>query len=150
MNLSMDDLAKKIMVPSKDNPDTLKPITSATVSNIENGKNNPSAEITIALSNFFNVSTDWILTGKEFVEQENHHVKKFQLNELKSFYDTFSFDDVKILKSLIKELKSATTTLRAQSEELNTLEEVLGKEKFMKELKEHNERVRTDLDNEDD
>lgn len=65
--LSMDELAKNILMPSKDS-DLLKPTTSATISNIENGRNNPSADIIIALSDFFNVSTDWILKGKEFVK----------------------------------------------------------------------------------
>lgn len=40
-------------------------LASGTLSAIEKGRNNPTSEITIKLSEFFNVSTDYILTGKE-------------------------------------------------------------------------------------
>jgi transcriptional regulator with XRE-family HTH domain len=73
----MDELARNIHIPipvPTNSPKAYltKTITSATVSNIENDKNNPSADIIIALSDFFNVSTDWILKGKEFVKKERH------------------------------------------------------------------------------
>ncbi|MFD0587829.1 helix-turn-helix domain-containing protein [Paenibacillus sp. GCM10027627] len=73
--LTMDELAKRILLPVK-NSNELKPTTSATISNIENGRNNPSADITIALSNFFNVSTDWILKGIEF-NQSNRNADSY-------------------------------------------------------------------------
>lgn len=69
--ISMDELAKSIRIPVMDGELTMhRSTTSATISNIENDKNNPSAEIIIALSNFFKVSTDWILTGKEFEHKD--------------------------------------------------------------------------------
>ena len=38
---------------------------SAVISVIESGKGNPTSEMAIELSNFFNVSIDYLLTGKE-------------------------------------------------------------------------------------
>jgi transcriptional regulator with XRE-family HTH domain len=52
-NLSQTELAK------------LMGLTSSAMSAIEIGKNNPTAEILIKLSDFFNVSTDYILKGIE-------------------------------------------------------------------------------------
>lgn len=68
----MDELARNIHIPVVGAGDVVayRTITSATISNIENDKNNPSADIIIALSEYFNVSTDWILKGKEFVKIE--------------------------------------------------------------------------------
>ncbi len=40
-------------------------ISSAALSAIEKGKNNPNYETLIGMSNFFNVSIDYLLTGKE-------------------------------------------------------------------------------------
>jgi transcriptional regulator with XRE-family HTH domain len=40
-------------------------ISSAALSAIEKGKNNPNYETLIEISNFFKVSTDYLLTGKE-------------------------------------------------------------------------------------
>lgn len=40
-------------------------ISSAALSAIEKGKNNPNYETLIGISNFFKVSIDYILTGKE-------------------------------------------------------------------------------------
>lgn len=67
----MDELARNIHIPVVGVGDVVayRTITSATVSNIENDKNNPSADIIIALSDFFNISTDWILKGKEFIKE---------------------------------------------------------------------------------
>lgn len=68
-NLSMIELAKQIKVPSKYEELIYKPLTPTTIGNIENDKHSPNSEIIIALSDFFNVSTDWLLTGKEFSER---------------------------------------------------------------------------------
>jgi transcriptional regulator with XRE-family HTH domain len=48
--------------------------TSATISNIENGKGVPSGAILLKISKACSVSADWILNGEEAKEQE--HVKE--------------------------------------------------------------------------
>lgn len=40
-------------------------VRSSNISDWENNKSNPSSSNLLALSNFFNVSSDWLLTGKE-------------------------------------------------------------------------------------
>ncbi|MCK5926133.1 MAG: helix-turn-helix transcriptional regulator, partial [Methylococcales bacterium] len=49
-------------------------LTSASMSSIELGKSNPTSDLIIKLSQFFDVSTDYLLTGKketqEISEQE--------------------------------------------------------------------------------
>jgi transcriptional regulator with XRE-family HTH domain len=52
-NLSQTELAQ------------LMGLTSGAMSAIEVGKNNPTAELLIKLSDFFNVSTDYLLKGVE-------------------------------------------------------------------------------------
>lgn len=52
-NLSQTELAR------------LMGLTSGAMSAIEVGKNNPTAELLINLSDFFNVSTDYLLKGVE-------------------------------------------------------------------------------------
>ena len=41
-------------------------ISREALSLYENGKRNPSLQMLIALSNYFNVSIDYLITGKEF------------------------------------------------------------------------------------
>lgn len=54
-----------------------KTLTKGTIGNLENDRNKPSVDLVVALSDYFNVSTDWILKGKEFgdplacTEQDN-------------------------------------------------------------------------------
>lgn len=40
-------------------------VTKATLGNLENDKNRPTVDLVIALSEYFKVSTDWILMGKD-------------------------------------------------------------------------------------
>jgi len=42
-------------------------ITRETLSYYENGKRNPDLETLVALSNYFNKSIDYLITGKEFL-----------------------------------------------------------------------------------
>lgn len=41
-------------------------ITREAISNYENGKRNPDLEILVTLSNYFNKSIDYLITGKDF------------------------------------------------------------------------------------
>ncbi|MDN4086015.1 helix-turn-helix domain-containing protein [Paenibacillus polymyxa] len=55
-SMSMSELAEALNIK----------ISQSTVSNIEADKVSPNAEVIIALSQYFNVSTDWLLTGQEW------------------------------------------------------------------------------------
>ena len=41
-------------------------ISREALSHYENGKRNPSLEMLVTFSNYFNVSIDYLITGKEF------------------------------------------------------------------------------------
>lgn len=54
-------------------------LTSASMSSIELGKSNPTSDLIIKLSQFFEVSTDYLLTGKEETKEisaEEHEILK--------------------------------------------------------------------------
>lgn len=67
----MQNIGDRIRSIRKERHITQKEITTAvgigqsTLSDIENGRNSPSYETIVALSNFFKVSPEWLLTGKE-------------------------------------------------------------------------------------
>lgn len=67
----MQNIGDRIRSIRKERHITQKDITNAigigqsTLSDIENGRNSPSYETIVALSNFFKVSPEWLLTGKE-------------------------------------------------------------------------------------
>lgn len=65
-NLNQDELAQKINIKTR------------AISAIERGEKDPSAEETKKLSQLFNVSTDYILTG-----QENEKIEKTEMEFLK-------------------------------------------------------------------
>ena len=44
-------------------------ISRESISLYENGKRQPSFELLIEMSNYFNVSIDYLITGKEFVKK---------------------------------------------------------------------------------
>lgn len=44
-------------------------ISRECLSYYENGKRQPSLEILVLMSNYFNVSIDYLITGKEFVKK---------------------------------------------------------------------------------
>ncbi|KAF6626978.1 helix-turn-helix transcriptional regulator [Paenibacillus sp. EKM208P] len=70
VNLTMQELASKLRIPLYDeqNKEILgyKGVAQSTINNIEKDINKPNSDIIIAICNFFEVSTDWFLTGKEY------------------------------------------------------------------------------------
>ena len=44
-------------------------ISREAISYYENGKRSPSVEMLVILSNYFNVSIDYLITGKEFTKK---------------------------------------------------------------------------------
>jgi repressor LexA len=70
-NLSLDSLGERIrFLRTKENLSMAKlgsiiKASSSNISDWENGKTSPSTSAILALSKYFNVSADWLLTGKE-------------------------------------------------------------------------------------
>lgn len=59
-------MSKYFMTAYADSDDVkYKPVSAASISNLENDKHKPNSDLIIALAYFFKVSTDWLLTGKE-------------------------------------------------------------------------------------
>ncbi len=44
-------------------------ISRTALSMYENGKRQPSFELLVAMSNYFNVSIDYLITGKDFIKK---------------------------------------------------------------------------------
>ncbi|QNR65562.1 helix-turn-helix transcriptional regulator [Paenibacillus peoriae] len=63
-NISMSELAEALNIK----------ISQSTISNIESDKVSPNAEVIIALSQYFNVSTDWLLTGNEWSKPAEYNI----------------------------------------------------------------------------
>lgn len=112
-NLSMEELGKKI------------DSNSATISNIENDKSIPGGKILIALSEYFGVTTDYILKGTDatipegnfpffFSEkwEKNYHidptkVKRMCVQALLEIAVNLDDQDVKLLTTFAKRLKGS-------------------------------------------
>lgn len=92
--LTMDELANQI---------THTKVTKATIGNLENDRNKPGIDLIIALSKFFGVSTDWILTGEEF---QGERMQSLPHEELKLHYATTPEDKIRELEDSIKKLRS--------------------------------------------
>ncbi|MDY8023405.1 helix-turn-helix transcriptional regulator [Paenibacillus polymyxa] len=69
-DLSMQELASLLRIPIYDEQNkeiiSYKAVAQSTINNIEKDINKPTSEIIIAICKFFDVSTDWFLTGKEY------------------------------------------------------------------------------------
>lgn len=47
-------------------------ISREALSFYERGKRNPDLQMLLLLSDYFNVSIDYLITGKEFIPKQNH------------------------------------------------------------------------------
>lgn len=67
-------------------------VSSGNVGEWETGRSKPGADALIALSTFFDVSTDWILTGKEN-QQSNAQISEQETN--------INEDDLKLIQKFL-------------------------------------------------
>lgn len=107
VNLTMEQLANKIMLPvlDKTTGDVLgsKPVTSGTISNLENDKHKPNMDLILALSDFFDVSTDWLIRGSEW---KGRLMDNLSDEETQKFYDSIRDERLRELEEMIKELRA--------------------------------------------
>lgn len=66
--ITMEDLANNLKVPvyEKNKIVGFKQVTSGTISNIENNKHRPNADLVDVLADYFGVSPTWLLRGQEY------------------------------------------------------------------------------------
>lgn len=69
------------------------------ISGLENGSYKPSAIAIIKLSQYFNVSTDWLLTGKEY-KNDLSDIEKDILNCFRTLDDNQKKSIYEIIKSI--------------------------------------------------
>ncbi|GMQ61168.1 helix-turn-helix domain-containing protein [Vallitalea maricola] len=129
-NLNQDELAKAFNG------------NKSTVSRIEKNQTNPTSIILLAIANFFNVSTDWLLTGEEKVhtKQSNsidlppHFIKLLgdvSDDEVELILNYRKLPDIKkgkLLGKLEVETSVADTQFKKQKLFLSKDEEVATKE----------------------
>ncbi len=101
-NLSMAKLAEAINV------------RSGNISDWENGNSNPSATNLLALSIFFNVTSDWLLTGKE-----NNIINPLLSYEFKNLTETDK-KDLDIFLEFLKFRREKNNTKITNKEQINT------------------------------
>jgi transcriptional regulator with XRE-family HTH domain len=104
-NLSMEELGKKI------------DSNSATISNIENDKSIPGGKILIALSEFFGVTTDYILKGTDPVSTAGSSPFFFQEKWEKNYHP----DQTKVERGSVQALLEIAATLDDQDVNLLTV-----------------------------
>ncbi|KAF6636902.1 helix-turn-helix domain-containing protein [Paenibacillus sp. CMM36] len=136
--LSMEKLATELILPAK-NKETgemvgYKKTTSATISNIENDKHSPSLDMAVALADYFDVSLDWLVRGKDYEKKESSNQSDMDIEgEEKHFeFKLKNIEDHIHLQSLIrKEFLNYVN-----SEEFTQLSNELFKTKFDTDKKE--------------
>ncbi|MBP1308929.1 transcriptional regulator with XRE-family HTH domain [Paenibacillus sp. 1182] len=109
--LSMQELASKLRIPLYDEENkeiiAYKAVAQSTINNIEKDINRPSSDIIIAICKYFGVSSDWLLTGKEYEPSENQGLNSSEtMVEKKADHEqdkTNPAPDPQYLKHLIRE-----------------------------------------------
>lgn len=83
-SLTMEQLANQLAIPvySKDKIIDHKPVTSGTISNLENNKHRPNVDLMVVVAKFFDVSLDWLVNGEEFEGEKNPSLSQLMLNDL--------------------------------------------------------------------
>lgn len=101
--------------------------TKGNISSYKNGKYEPSAQTIIRICEIFNVSIDWLLTGKEFdsinfsIMKENNALNLTdEEKNLIMVFRKFSEEDMELIKiitdNLLKRLKKAQIYISMQQE----------------------------------
>ncbi|MDP9675128.1 transcriptional regulator with XRE-family HTH domain [Paenibacillus jamilae] len=136
--LSMEKLATELILPVKDKETgeivSSKKTTSATISNIENDKHSPSLEMAVALADYFDVSLDWLVRGKDYDKRDISNQSDTGLEgEEKHFEFKLKYiEDYNHLQSLVRE----EFLNYVNSEEFTQLSHDLFKTKFDTDKKE--------------
>lgn len=103
--LTVEMLIEDLKIPMYDENNNhigFKKVTKGTIGNLENDRNKPNVDLIIALSDYFEVSTDWILKGKEY---EGVKMRSQSEEELQLFYDTTKEEVIQELEQTINKLK---------------------------------------------
>lgn len=104
--LTMEMLAETLKIPivnENGNVSDYKHVTKATIGNLENNRNKPNIDLIIAISDYFNVSTDWILKGQE---HKGEKLGVLSQEELKFNFAITPEDKLKEIELEIKKIRS--------------------------------------------
>lgn len=91
-------------------------ISTGNLSDIERGKYLPSATMLIALSELYNCSTDWILTGKLLISDTKEDLL---ISEILHMISTFSSDELSDLKDNINFIIYKRSNQKGKSSPIN-------------------------------
>lgn len=103
--LTVEMLIDKIQIPVYDTENKIistKKVTKGTIGNLENDRNRPSIDLIIKLSEFYGVSTDWILKGSE---HEGKKMRSQSEEELQFYYDNTRSEVIFELEQMINKLR---------------------------------------------
>ncbi|MCC3256830.1 helix-turn-helix domain-containing protein [Paenibacillus polymyxa] len=104
--LTVETMIEDLKIPVFDENNNLsgyKKVTKGTIGNLENDRNKPNIDLIIALSDYFEVSTDWILKGREY---EGVKMRSQTEEELQFFYDTTKEEFIQKLEETINKFKN--------------------------------------------
>lgn len=91
-------------------------ISTGNLSDIERGKYLPSATMLISLSELYNCSTDWILTGKLLISDAKEDLL---ISEILNMISTFSSDELSDLKDNINFIIYKRSSQKGKSSPIN-------------------------------
>lgn len=104
--LTLQELAKKLNM------------SVPTLSNYENNRRMPHIEILRILANFFNVSLEYLTTGKEMIEELPNGIKRAKTPK---YEETSELSIKDIVKETIKEVANQPQTLEEHLTDLKAL-----------------------------
>ncbi|MCG7377414.1 helix-turn-helix domain-containing protein [Paenibacillus sp. ACRSA] len=103
---TVNDLVNEIKIPVYNQYGEIasyKQVTKGTIGNLENDRNDPNIHLIIAISEYFDVSVDWILKGKE---HEGQKLGDPSREELQFVLDNTKQEIIQELEEKIREIKS--------------------------------------------
>jgi len=82
--LTLDQLALQLSIPVYDKEKIVnhKPVTSGTISNLENNKHRPHVDLISVIAKFFDVSLEWLVNGKEFLGEKTPSLEQLKLKDM--------------------------------------------------------------------
>ncbi|TDL70429.1 XRE family transcriptional regulator [Paenibacillus amylolyticus] len=105
--ITMEQLANQLAIPVYDKDKIIdhKPVTSGTISNLENNKHRPNVDLMVVIAKYFNVSLDWLVNGQEFEGEKNPSLSQLKLKDL---FASMSPEELEMQAHFINEMRMKT------------------------------------------
>ncbi len=75
-------------------------IGQSTLSSIENDCNSPSCETALALSDFFGVSLEWLVAGRQPKREDNHNFSSEEIHLIEVYRNLSNINQIKIMERM--------------------------------------------------